>query len=121
MSELNNNLNDKCLNACMYVCMYIEKLFMLKDYSCSFFNNNVQLSKTANKLSISQMSSQHYDHFKYLIMSFKFINTSAIFQIYINRVFAEFINFICVVYLNNIFIYLQSEKEHKYHIYRIFK
>jgi len=52
-------------------------------------------------------------------MSFKFINTSAIFQIYINRAFAEIINFICVVYLNNIFIYLQFEKEHKYHIYKI--
>jgi len=63
----------------------------------------------------------HYDHFKYLIMSFKFINTSAIFQIYINRTLAKFMNFICVVYLNNILIYLQSKKEHKHHIYKILK
>jgi len=30
-------------------------------------------------------------------------------------------NFICVVYLNNILIYLQSEKEHKCYVYEIFK
>jgi len=65
------------------------------------------------------MFCMHYDHFKYLIMSFKLINTSAIFQIYINRTFAKFMNFICVVYLNNILIYSQSEKEHKHHICKI--
>jgi len=60
-----------------------------------------------------------YNHFEYLIMSFKLINTSAIFQIYINRTLAKFMNFICVVYLNNILIYLQSEKEHKHHVCKI--
>jgi len=39
----------------------------------------------------------HYNHFKYLIMLFKFINTSAIFQIYINRALVKLMNFICVV------------------------
>jgi len=63
----------------------------------------------------------HYNYFKYLIMSFKFINTSAIFQIYINRTLTKFMNFICVVYLNNILIYLQSEKEHKHYVCKIFE
>jgi len=62
-----------------------------------------------------------YDHFKYLIMSFKLINTSVIFQIYINKTLVKLMNFICVVYLNNIFIYLQSEKKHKYYVYKILK
>jgi len=62
-----------------------------------------------------------YNHFEYLIMSFKFINTSAIFQIYINRVFVKLMNFICVVYLNDIFIFLQSEKEHKHYVCKILK
>jgi len=65
------------------------------------------------------MFCMHYNHFKYLIMSFKFINTSAIFQIYINRAFIKLMNFICVVYLNDIFIYSQSEKKHKHYIYKI--
>jgi len=59
------------------------------------------------------------NHFEYLIMSFKLINTSVIFQIYINRALIKFMNFICIVYLNNILIYLQSKKEHKCHIYKI--
>ncbi len=61
----------------------------------------------------------YYNHFEYLIMSFKLINTSAIFQIYINRTFMKFLNFICVIYLNDILIYLQSEKEHKCYVCKI--
>jgi len=75
--------------------------------------------KMSNKWKM--MFCTHYNHFKYLIMSFKFINTSAIFQIYINRTLVRFINFICVVYLNDILIYSQSEKEHKCYVYKIFK
>jgi len=73
--------------------------------------------KMSNKWKI--MFCMHYNHFKYLIMSFRLINTSAIFQIYINRTLAKFMNFICVVYLNNILIYLQSEKEHKCYVCKI--
>jgi len=51
------------MNVWMYVCVcvyiYEEKLFILKNYSCSLSNNNVQSNKTTNKLSISQTSSQH--------------------------------------------------------------
>jgi len=65
------------------------------------------------------MFCMHYNYFKYLIISFKIVNTSAIFQIYINKALAELMNFICVVYLNNILIYLQSKKEHKHHICKI--
>jgi len=46
---------------CVYIYIYKEKLFMSEDYSCSLFNNNAQLSKTANKLSIDQIFSQHYE------------------------------------------------------------
>ena len=49
VSELNDDLNDECLN----VCIYVEKLFMLKNYSCSLSNNNAQSDKTVNKLSIN--------------------------------------------------------------------
>jgi len=33
----------------------------------------------------------------------------------------KLMNFICVVYLNDILIYLQSEKKHKCHICKIFE
>jgi len=60
-----------------------------------------------------------YDHFEYLIMSFELANVSATFQAYINQALAEHMNFICVVYLNNILIYSQLKEEHKRHVCEI--
>ena len=62
-----------------------------------------------------------YSHFEYLIMSFEFVNAPATFQIYINCIFAEHMNSICVVYLDDILIYFQSLKKHKHHIHKILK
>jgi len=61
----------------------------------------------------------HYSHFEYLIMSFELANAPATFQAYINWALAEHMNFICVVYLNDILIYSQSEEKHKHHVCEI--
>jgi len=61
----------------------------------------------------------HYSHFKYLIMSFELANAPATFQAYINWALAEHMNFICVVYLNDILIYSQLKEEHKHHVCEI--
>jgi hypothetical protein len=61
----------------------------------------------------------HYDHFEYLIMSFELANAPATFQAYINWALAEHMNFICVVYLNDILIYSQSKEKHKHHVCEI--
>ncbi len=47
----------------------------------------------------------HYDHFKYMIMSFNLINASVIFQTYINKILTKLLNNFCVVYLNDILIF----------------
>ncbi len=60
-----------------------------------------------------------YGHFEYLIMSFELANAPATFQAYINQALTEHMNFICVVYLNDILIYSQSEEEHKHHVCEI--
>ncbi len=52
-------------------------------------------------------------------MSFELANVSATFQAYINWALAEHMNFICVVYLNDILIYSQSEEKHKHHVCEI--
>ena len=62
-----------------------------------------------------------YSHFEYLIMSFELANASAIFQIYINCIFAEHMNSICIVYLDDILIYFQSLKKHKHYVCKILK
>jgi hypothetical protein len=46
-----------------------------------------------------------YGYFEYKIMPFGFINAPAIFQTYINKTLAEFININYVTYLDDIFIY----------------
>jgi len=60
-----------------------------------------------------------YDHFEYLVMSFELANASATFQVYINWALAEHMDFICVVYLNDILIYSQLKEKHKHHVCKI--
>jgi len=63
----------------------------------------------------------HYNHFKYMIMSFNLINTSIIFQTYINKILTEFLNDFCVVYLNDILIFFIEKTDHVNHMKQIFK
>jgi hypothetical protein len=53
-----------------------------------------------------------YGHFEYKVISFDLANTSAIFQVYINKALADLINISCVAYLNNIFIYSINRAEY---------
>ncbi len=62
-----------------------------------------------------------YSHFEYMIMSFKLINASATFQVYINWVLTELVNVFCVIYLNNILIYFSSLEEYQSHVKQILK
>ncbi len=54
----------------------------------------------------------HYDHFEYMIMSFNLINTSVIFQTYINKIMTELLNDFYVVYLNDILIFFVKKTDH---------
>ena len=49
-------------------------------------------------------------------MQFRFTNTPAIFQRRINYILKEYLDNFIMAYLNNIIIYLNSEKEHKEYI-----
>ncbi len=54
-----------------------------------------------------------YDHFKYQVMPFWLTNALATFQGYINKILAEKLNNVVIMYLDDIFIYTKSEsKEH---------
>ena len=63
----------------------------------------------------------HYDHFKYMIMSFDLINTSVIFQTYINKILTELLNDFYVVYLNDILIFFVEKTDHVDHVKQILK
>ncbi len=60
-----------------------------------------------------------FKHFEYLILSFRLINISIIFQIIINYILKDFIDRIVVVYLDDIFIFNKILEEYKEHIYFI--
>ena len=61
----------------------------------------------------------HYDHFKYMIMSFNLINASVIFQTYINKILTELLNDFYVIYLNNILIFSVKKTNHVNHMKQI--
>ena len=54
-------------------------------------------------------------------MQFRFINIPITFQKRINYVLGEYLDNFIIVYLNNIIIYLNSEKEYKEYIKWILK
>lgn len=53
-----------------------------------------------------------YGYFKYIVIPFGLANASALFQVYINKVLAGFLDIICIVYLDNILIYLEDKESH---------
>ena len=60
-----------------------------------------------------------YKHFEYQIMLFELTNILITFQAYINKVLREFIDVICVVYLNNILIYNSDSTKHWQYVCQI--
>ena len=54
-----------------------------------------------------------------MIMSFKLINASAIFNSYINNILREYLNIFMIIYLDNILIYSKNEKNYKKHVKQV--
>jgi len=53
-----------------------------------------------------------YGFWEYIVMFFGLTNASAIFQVYINKALDGLLNTICVVYMDDIYIYSNSIKEY---------
>ena len=52
-----------------------------------------------------------YRHFEYQNMSFGLINILAKFQGYINKILAEKLDIFIIVYLDDIFIYIEDNRD----------
>ncbi len=52
-----------------------------------------------------------YGHFKYQVMPCGLTNALVIFQDYINKILVKKLNIFVIVYLENIFIYTENERE----------
>ena len=57
-----------------------------------------------------------YGHFKFPMMPFGLMNTPEAFMDLMHRVFQPYLNQFVVVFVDNIFIYSQSEEEHGDHL-----
>ena len=57
-----------------------------------------------------------FGSFEYLIMAFGLSNAPATFQSYINRALVGLVDICCVVYLDDILIFSDSEGDHEKHI-----
>ena len=60
-----------------------------------------------------------YGHFEYLVMPFRLTNAPTAFQTYINKSLTGLINKFCVVYLDDILIYLDAQPEHLDHVKQV--
>ena len=61
-----------------------------------------------------------YGHFEYRVMPFGQTNAPATFQGDINYTLHKYFDVICIVYLDNIIIYLDTSEEHTGHVCTIF-
>ena len=57
-----------------------------------------------------------FDLYEYLVMLFDFINALTFFQIYMNQTLFEFLNIICLIYLNDILIFSEIREKHIHHV-----
>jgi hypothetical protein len=57
-----------------------------------------------------------YGHFEYLVMPFGLTNAPAAFQAYINQALAGLVDVTCIVYLDDILVFSDTEEEHVGHV-----
>ena len=62
-----------------------------------------------------------YEHFEYRVMSFKLTNASVNSQLHIHLKLRKYLNIFCIVYFDDISIYLSDKKIHKKHVQFIFE
>ena len=62
-----------------------------------------------------------YELYKYQVMLFELINTSATFQELINHVLYDHLNEFVIAYLNDILIYFKNEENHEKHVKKVLR
>ena len=57
-----------------------------------------------------------YGSYEWLVMPFGLINAPAVFQQFVNTIFADLLDVCIIVYLDNILIYSEDNASHKEHV-----
>ena len=61
-----------------------------------------------------------YNLFEHVVISFKLYNVLITFQSFINKNFNFYLNDFCIIYINNILIYNNTEKKYKNYVNKVF-
>src|SRR6266480_8165987 len=62
------------------------------------------------------MFQTQYEYFKYNVLFFELCNALTIFQIYINKILQKLLNIFCIIYLNDILVFLKNKVQHTKHL-----
>lgn len=69
---------------------------------------------------LQRQLSAHHGHYKFVVMSFKLINTPATLQAIMNSLFTDNLGKFMVIFFDNILIYNDSLLDHIHHLLTIF-
>ena len=62
-----------------------------------------------------------YEQFEYQVMPFGLANAPAIFQSYVNHALKPYLDICCVIYLNDVLIYSETEEQHWEHVRKVLR
>ncbi len=62
-----------------------------------------------------------YGQFEYQVMPFGLANAPATFQSYVNHALKPFVNICCVVYLDDVLVYSETEEQHWEHVRKVLR
>ena len=63
----------------------------------------------------------HYGSYEWLVIPFGLTNTSAVFQHFVNTIFADMLDICIIIYLDNILIYSGDKASHKQHVREVLR
>ena len=90
------------------------KIFTKLDIRQAFYR--IKIKESVENLIIFRI---RYGLYKYKILFFGLYNSPVFFQRYINNVLFDCLNNFCIVYVDDIFIYLEDPKNHEIQIKKV--
>ena len=57
-----------------------------------------------------------YGHYKFLVISFRLINTPAAFMELMNKVFHDYLDKFIIVFIDDILVYSKTQEDHETHL-----